>query len=72
MSDHSTEITHRIVVERTAEGTVMARAVTEGFAAGKGPLKIVTGTQETSNLHFELKSGAIVAHAGATVIFVCG
>lgn len=72
MSDSLTEITHRIVVERTDAGEVIARAVTEGFAPGKGPLKIVTGSQETSNLHFELKSGAIVAHPGATVIFICG
>ena len=72
MSDNSTEITHRIVVERTEEGEVIARAVTEAFAPVERPLKIVTGTQETSNLHFELKSGAIVAHPGATVIFVCG
>jgi hypothetical protein len=71
MSDNSTAVTHRIVVTRTEDGTMMAQAVTDAFAPGKVPLKIVTGTQETSNLHFELKSGAIVAHPGATIIFVC-
>jgi hypothetical protein len=72
MSDNSTDVTHRIVVRSTEDGQGIVQAVTEGFAPGKIPLKIVTGTQETSNLHFELKSGAIVAHPGATVIFVCG
>ena len=72
MSDNTADVIHRIVVTSTAEGKVIAQAVTERFTAGKAPLKIVTGTQKTRNLHFELKSGAIVAHPGSTVIFVCG
>lgn len=43
-----------------------------GFRIGEVPLKVVTGTQTTSALNFELKPGAIHAHAGSTVIFVCG
>ena len=39
---------------------------------GNFPLKVVTGTQTTSNLNFDLKPGAIVAHPKSTVIFVCG
>jgi len=42
------------------------------FQVGQAPLKVVTGTQRTSDLNFELKPGAILAHAGASVIFVCG
>jgi hypothetical protein len=58
--------------QSTEEGKLVARAVAEGFPTGKAPLKIVTGTQTTSSLNFELKPGAIVAHPGSTVIFVCG
>ncbi len=36
------------------------------------PIKVVTGTQLTSNLHFSLQPGAIVAHANSRVVFVCG
>lgn len=54
------------------EGRLIAQAVATGFEAGRAPLKIVTGTQETSNLSFDLKPGAIVAHPSASVIFVCG
>jgi hypothetical protein len=56
----------------TEEGKMLAKAVADGFQAGKAPLKVVTGTQTTSSLNFELKPGAIVAHEGANVIFVCG
>ncbi len=54
------------------EGRVLAQAVAQGFKAGTAPLKVVTGTQATSSLNFDLKPGAIVAHEGATVVFVCG
>ncbi len=54
------------------EGKIIAQATAEGFQPGKAPLKVVTGTQTTSSLNFELKPGAIVAHPGASVIFVCG
>lgn len=54
------------------EGKLLAQAVVEGFKAGTAPLKVVTGTQATSSLNFDLKPGAIVAHEGATVVFVCG
>ena len=64
--------TNRIAVESTEEGKFVAQAVAQGFEHGKAPLKVVTGTQATSNLSFELKPGAIVAHPGASVIFVCG
>ena len=37
---------------------------------GKIPLKIVSGTQSTESIR--LAPGAVVAHEGATVIFVCG
>jgi hypothetical protein len=72
MGENSNEVFRRVVVKSSEEDTMIAQAVAEGFAPGKMPLKIVTGTQETSNLHFELQSGAIVAHPGSTVIFVCG
>ncbi len=39
---------------------------------GRIPVKIVTGEQETTGLSFALEPGAIVAHPGSTVIFVCG
>jgi hypothetical protein len=58
--------------ETSEEGKMIARAVAEGFPPGKAPLKIVTGTQTTSSLSFDLKPGSIVAHPGSTVIFVCG
>lgn len=54
------------------EGRLLAQAVAQGFKAGTAPLKVVTGTQATSSLNFDLKPGAIVAHEGATVVFVCG
>ena len=40
--------------------------------SGKGALKLVTGRQDTTGLNFELKPGAIVAHPGSTVLFICG
>jgi hypothetical protein len=60
------------VPEAAAQGAVIEKAVAEGFQPGMAPLKVVTGNQTTSSLSFELKPGAIVAHAGSTVIFVCG
>jgi hypothetical protein len=54
------------------EGRIVAEAVARGFQAGGAPLKIVTGHQESSNLSFDLKPGAIVAHQSASVVFVCG
>ncbi len=48
------------------------KAIVEGFKTGRAPAKLVTGTQETSGVNFDLKPGAIVAHAGANVVFVCG
>ena len=42
------------------------------FGEGRMPVKIVTGEQETTGLSFALEPGAIVAHPGSTVIFVCG
>ncbi len=44
----------------------------DGVASGKLPYKLVTGTQTTTGLNFDIKPGAIVAHPGATVVFVCG
>ena len=46
--------------------------VGQGVQAGQVPLKVVTGKQTTSGLSFDLQPGAIVAHKGASVIFVCG
>jgi hypothetical protein len=58
--------------ESSEEGKIIARAVAQGFKPGQAPLKIVTGVQHTSSLNFELKPGAILAHPGAKVVFVCG
>jgi hypothetical protein len=68
---------HALEQDKTAsvtseEGRLIAQAVAGGFEPGKAPLKIVTGRQATANLSFELKPGAIVAHQGSSVIFVCG
>lgn len=41
-------------------------------ANGRGPYKLVTGRQTTTGLNFDIKPGAIVAHPGSTVVFVCG
>lgn len=60
------------ISEQTEEGRLLAKAVAEGFKPGAAPLKIITGHQATSNLNFDLKPGSIVAHEGASVIFVCG
>ena len=46
--------------------------VRQGVQAGQVPLKVITGRQTTSGLSFSLQPGAIVAHQGASVIFVCG
>ena len=72
MSEESTEVSTRTGMETSEEGKLVAQAIGRGFPAGKAPLKIVTGIQETSNLSFDLKPAAIVAHPGASVIFVCG
>jgi|AATO01.1.fsa_nt_gi hypothetical protein len=72
MTDNATDVTHRIATETSDEGKLVAQAVARGFPSGKAPLKIITGTQTTSNLSFDLKPAAIVAHPGASVIFVCG
>jgi hypothetical protein len=72
MSEESTEVSTRSGMESSEEGRLVAQAVARGFPVGKAPLKIVTGLQETSNLSFDLKPSAIVAHPGANVIFVCG
>jgi hypothetical protein len=51
---------------------VLEKFVLEGMANNKLPFKLVTGTQTTSGLNFDIKPGAIVAHPGSTVVFVCG
>lgn len=55
----------------TEEGKLLIKAIGDAVE-GRAPLKVVTGTQTTSSLSFELKPGAIVAHPNSTVIFVCG
>lgn len=72
MADKSKTEERNIVIPSTEEGKLIAQAVGEGFHPGQAPLKVVTGHQTTSSLNFELKPGAIVAHEGASVIFVCG
>jgi len=52
--------------------TVIDGAQAEAIGLGLAPLKVVTGNQTTSGLSFVLQPGAIVAHNGARVIFVCG
>ncbi|MES2208204.1 MAG: hypothetical protein V4525_15575 [Pseudomonadota bacterium] len=59
-------------INSSEEGKLVAHAVAGGFHPGQAPLKVITGHQTTSSLNFELKPGAIVAHEGASVIFVCG
>jgi hypothetical protein len=44
----------------------------EAALLGQAPLKVVTGSQTTNSLSFVLQPGAIVAHPGSRVIFVCG
>jgi hypothetical protein len=61
----------KVEVTNQAGERVFATDV-EGLVPGNVPLKVVTGTQSTSGLNFDLKPGAIVAHPGSTVIFVCG
>ncbi len=60
--------------EEISESGERAAALGEGqtIQAGQVPLKVVTGRQTTSGLSFSLQPGAIVAHRGANVIFVCG
>lgn len=45
--------------------------VTE-FLKDKSPLKLVTGTQTSQGLTFNLEPGAIVSHPNSAVVFVCG
>ena len=71
MAKTASEETSRSVIASTEEGKLVSQPYKE-FQPGQAPLKVVTGTQTTSNLSFEIKPGAIVAHEGATVIFVCG
>lgn len=59
-------------LEGSEEKNAVEKAVAEGFQSGQAPLKVVTGTQSTKSLNFELKPGAIVAHPNSSVIFVCG
>ncbi len=47
-----------------------ANLISELVKNGQIPLKIVSGTQSTESVR--LSPGAVVAHEGATVIFVCG
>ncbi|CCF96987.1 hypothetical protein B7R78_0009385 [Ralstonia solanacearum] len=67
-----TESVGELEAVSSEEGRLLAQAVISGFEPGKAPLKVVTGTQTSSSLSFELKPGAIVAHPNSTVIFVCG
>ena len=62
----------RVEIVNVAGERVFPSDLAEGAMLGNAPLKVVTGTQRTESLIFDLKPGAIVAHAGATVIFVCG
>ena len=48
------------------------RALVELFRQNGTPLKLVTGTQTSQGLTFKLQPGAIVAHPGSAVVFVCG
>jgi hypothetical protein len=50
----------------------LEKMVLDGMASNKLPYKLVTGTQTTTGLNFDIKPGAIVAHPGSTVVFVCG
>ena len=60
-------------LEGSEEKNAVEKAVAEKDSqSGQAPLKVVTGTQSTKSLNFELKPGAIVAHPNSSVIFVCG
>jgi hypothetical protein len=72
MADKTTQGGRVVVHGATAEDVVLTRVLDEQYAGVRVPLKVVTGVQHTSDLSFELKPGAIVAHTGSTVIFVCG
>ncbi|MDG2502482.1 MAG: hypothetical protein P8M77_08835 [Porticoccaceae bacterium] len=47
-----------------------AELIAQLVKGGQIPLKIVSGTQSTDSER--LSPGALVAHEGSTVIFVCG
>ena len=49
---------------------VIEKLVLDGMANNRLPYKLVTGTQTTTGLNFDIKPGAIVAHPGSTVVFV--
>lgn len=59
-------------ISSLARGAEQGEGFAEGSPLSRAPLKVVTGTQTTGGLNFELQPGAIVAHEGASVIFVCG
>jgi hypothetical protein len=42
------------------------------FLKDRSPIKLVTGTQTSQGLTFNLEPGAIVAHPNSAVLFVCG
>jgi hypothetical protein len=72
MKDKAIEATVRRISESAEGATVIGEIVAEGVQPGQVPLKVVTGRQTTTSLSFDLQPGAIVAHRGASVIFVCG
>ncbi|MFS2106022.1 hypothetical protein [Ralstonia sp. Ralssp135] len=72
MPEKSTEGTSRIAVHGAADEANLTPVLENGYQDAQVPLKVITGVQHTSGLSFELKPGAIVAHTGSTVIFVCG
>jgi len=65
MSEQTPEVTS----STESEGQASLRTVLE---SGRFPVKLVTGSQQTTGLNFNLKPGAIVAHPNSTVLFVCG
>lgn len=59
-------------LKKAIENGLVSKNVLQENPLGSTPLKVVTGQQNTRSVSFDLKPGAIVAHAGATIIFVCG
>lgn len=51
----------------TTEGELV-----KSLLEGKGPLKVVTGTQHSTGLSFKFEPGAVVAHPNSAVLFLCG
>jgi hypothetical protein len=66
------ERTTFVAGEGADSSELSAQTGKEGFDLGSAPIKVVTGHQTTSNLSFDLKPGAIIAHPRSRVIFVCG